>query len=66
MSSDSLNTDWLDVKSFRSVAARRFAEFCQQDFKDKSQDQSFDATLYQDACRFILERLEQAMDGDKA
>lgn len=63
MSSDPMNTDWLDVSSLKSVAARRFAEFCQQDFAEQQTGADFDAELYREASRYIVERIEQSIVG---
>ncbi|MGB0846262.1 MAG: hypothetical protein ACPGSM_06040 [Thiolinea sp.] len=64
MSSESMNMDWLDQNNLKSVAARRFAEFCQQDIEAYDDPDDPDKTLYQEASMLILQRIEKAVTGD--
>lgn len=65
MSSDSMDTDWLDNNSLRSVAARRFAEFCKQDILAYDDADDPDKTLYRDAANMIIQRIESAVSGEQ-
>ena len=65
MSSDSINTDWLDTKSLNSVAARRFAEFCQQDIQTYDDPEDPDNKLYHEAAFLMLKRIEKAVRGEQ-
>ena len=60
MSSEPVRAEWLSASQLKSTAARRFAEFCQQNFAATSTQDSFDASLYQEAAKLVIERLEQA------
>ncbi|TXH70997.1 MAG: hypothetical protein E6Q85_07550 [Thiothrix sp.] len=60
MSSEPVRAEWLYTSQLTSAAARRFAEFCQQNFAVVSNQESFDASLYQEAAKLVIERLEQA------
>lgn len=60
MSSEPARAEWLNVAQLKTTAARRFAEFCQQNFAAVSSQDNFDAELYQEAAKLVLERLEQA------
>lgn len=60
MSSEPVRAEWLNAAQLTSTAARRFAEFCQQNFTVVSNQEHFDAELYQQAAKLVIERLEQA------
>lgn len=64
MSSESMNMDWLDQNNLKSVAARRFAEFCRQDIEAYDDPDDPDKALYQEASMLILHRIEKAVTGD--
>lgn len=64
MSSDSMDTDWLDSSGLNSVAARRFAEFCKQDILSYNEADDPDKVLYREAASFVLQRIEQAVSGE--
>lgn len=64
MSSDSVHMDWLDANSFKSVAARRFAEFCQQDIEEYTAQDDPEKALYREAAQLILQRIENTISGD--
>ncbi len=61
MSSEALKTDWLNPASLKSAAARRFAEFCQQNLQTPSHAADADPGLSLEAARLVLERLEQRL-----
>lgn len=66
MSSEPARAEWLNASQLKSTAARRFAEFCQQNFAVLSHQDNFDANLYQEAAKLVLERLERAaMTGEQ-
>ena len=66
MSSEPVRAEWLNTSQLKSMAARRFAEFCQQNFAATSNQPNFDAHLYQQAAQLVIERLEQAAaQGDQ-
>jgi len=60
VSSEPVRAEWLHATQLKSTAARRFAEFCQQNFAAISNQANFDAELYQEAANLVIERLEQA------
>lgn len=66
MSSDPTNISWLDKSSLKSVAARRFAEFCQRDIATYDAPDDPDKTLYHEAASLILQRIEKTVGGEKA
>lgn len=67
MSSEPVRIAWLNPAQLKSITARRFAEFCQQNFAATSNQPNFDAELYQEATKMVIERLEQqaAVPGDQ-
>ncbi|WP_298609825.1 hypothetical protein [uncultured Thiothrix sp.] len=66
MSSEPVRAEWLNTSQLKSTAARRFAEFCQQNFAVVANQENFDANLYQEAAKLVIERLEQAANtGDQ-
>ena len=65
MSSNSMDMDWLDQNSLKSVAARRFAEFCKQDILAYDDPDDPDKDLYREAAGMVLQRLEQAVSGER-
>lgn len=42
----------------KTAAARRFMEFCQQDFQRRAHTDGFDPSVYADAVALVIERLE--------
>ncbi|MEZ5453197.1 MAG: hypothetical protein R3E93_10370 [Thiothrix sp.] len=42
----------------RTAAARRFLEFCQQDYPTHTKADGFDPQVYLDAVKLVLNRLE--------
>ena len=64
MSSDTTNMSWLHTDSLKSVAAHRFAEFCQKDIETYDDSDDPDKTLYREAAAMILQRIEQAVSGE--
>ena len=65
MSSDSMEMDWLDQNSLKSVASRRFAEFCKQDILAYDDPDDPEKDLYREASNLILQRLEQTISGER-
>jgi acyl-homoserine lactone acylase PvdQ len=67
VSSEPVRAEWLNTSQLKSTAARRFAEFCQQNFAATSNQAQFDAALYQEAAKLVIERLEQkaSTSGDQ-
>ena len=65
MSSDAMDMDWLDQNSLKSVAARRFTEFCKQDILIYDDPDDPDKDLYREAASMVLQRLEQAVSGER-
>lgn len=47
---------WLKTDDLPQVA-KRFAEFCKEDIKQYEDDDTFDADIYQDAIKLVLEKL---------
>lgn len=48
----------IPVASLKTAAARRFLDFCQQDFSTHTKADGFDPNLYVDAVKLVLSRLE--------
>ncbi len=65
MSSEPVQAEWLNTTQLKSMAARRFAEFCQHNLTMAANQENFDAHLYQAAAKLVIERLEQAATGDQ-
>ncbi|MGB5597860.1 MAG: hypothetical protein WBM66_04005 [Thiothrix litoralis] len=42
----------------KTAAARRFMEFCQQDFPTQQKADGFDPKVYTDAVKLVISRLE--------
>lgn len=63
MSSDAMDMDWLDKTSLKSVAARRFAEFCKRDMLTYDDPDDPEKDLYREAASLVLKRIEQAVSG---
>ncbi len=42
----------------KTAAARRFMEFCQQDFPTHNKADGFDPNVYADAVKLVINRLE--------
>lgn len=59
-----MDMDWLDKNSLKSVAARRFAEFCKQDILNNDDPDDPDNDLYREAAKLVLQRLERAIHGE--
>ena len=53
---------WLKTDDLPQVA-KRFAEFCKEDIKQYKDDESFDADVYQDAIKLVLEKLSNKTEG---
>lgn len=49
---------WLKIDNL-SPTARRFAEFCKTDIQQYKDDDEFDLDIYQDAVRFVVQKLHQ-------
>lgn len=50
----------LKPTELKTAAARRFVEFCLQDFPTYSKANGFDSTIYLDAAKLVIDRLEAA------
>lgn len=48
----------IPVASLKTAAARRFLEFCQQDFLTHTKADGFDPQIYADAVKLVLGRFE--------
>lgn len=48
----------LQPAELKTAAARRFADFCVQDFVQHSDVEGFDPEVYAGAARLVIERLE--------
>lgn len=44
--------------ALKTAAARRFLEFCQQDFPTHTKADGFDPHVYADAVKLVIDRLE--------
>lgn len=45
--------------TLHSEVAKRFLAFCRQDVKQRSQEKTFNAEIYEDAVRLVIDRLQQ-------
>lgn len=57
---------WLNEDDLTTKIAKRFAAFCDEDVEQRSSAESFDAEIYEDAVKQILERLEGKTQEDDA
>lgn len=57
---------WLNEDQLTTKIARRFAAFCDEDVEQQARMENFDAGIYEDAVRLVLERLESKRIYDKA
>lgn len=49
---------WLNEEELTSKIAKRFVAFCDEDIEQAASKDHFDASIYEDAMKLILERLE--------
>lgn len=54
----------LQPAELKTAAARRFADFCLQDFDQHMDEEGFDLDVYADAVKLVVERLEAARRGE--
>jgi hypothetical protein len=58
----------VDADQLKTAAARRFAQFCLQDFPTHTNADGFDPVIYDDAAKLVISRLEAMRfeEGDAA
>ncbi len=49
---------WLKEDELTTKVARRFVAFCDEDVEQQASMDNFDASIYEDAMKLILDRLE--------
>ena len=63
---------WLNDEQVTTKIAQRFVEFCEEDVEQRANAEHFDASIYDDAVRKIIDRFEgkeeteAAVEGDEA
>jgi len=55
-----LELRWLKTERL-SGTVKRFAEFCKDDVKKQSQQDDFDFSVYQDAIKQVVEKLDDSI-----
>ena len=51
---------------FKTAAARRFMAFCQEDFPKHNKADGFDPSVYADAVKLVISRLEASRQGEES
>ena len=54
----------LQPEQLKTAAARRFADFCLQDFPDRQKTDAFEPHVYADAASLVVARLEATRYSD--
>ena len=54
----------LQPEQLKTAAARRFADFCLQDFPDRQKTDGFEPYVYTDAASLVIARLEATRYSD--
>ena len=49
---------WLKEEGLTTKVAKRFAEFCEEDVEQRSNADTFDAEVYEEAVKLVIDRLE--------
>lgn len=55
-----LELRWLKTDNERGTA-KRFSEFCKQDIRQQSESEDFDISMYQDAIKIVLNKLNDSI-----
>ena len=50
---------WLKEDELTTKVARRFAEFCEEDIEQRSNVDTFDAEVYEEAVKLVIDKLEE-------
>ncbi len=54
---------WLDEDKLTTKVTQRFVEFCDEDVEQRAHDEHFDASIYEDAMKLIINRFEGIEDS---
>ena len=54
---------WLNEDELTTKVAQRFVEFCDEEVETRSRTEHFDAEIYEDAVKLIIQNFE-GKDGD--
>ena len=49
---------WINNDKITTKIAQRFVEFCDEDIEQRANAENFDADIYQDAMKLIIDRFE--------
>ncbi len=56
---------WINDNQITTTIAQRFVEFCDEDIEQRANAEAFDADIYQDAMKLIIDRFEGSPDNNK-
>ena len=59
MMSNSKHLRWLNQEELTTKVAERFVNYCKQDIDERSKLDGFNITLYTDAMKLVISKLEQ-------
>ena len=59
MMSNSKHLRWLNQEELTTKVAERFVSYCKQDIDERSKLEGFNITLYMDAMKLVISKLEQ-------
>ncbi len=49
---------WLDEEKLTTKVAKRFATFCDEDIEQRANAENFDANIYEDAMKLVIDHFE--------
>lgn len=56
---------WINDDQVTTKITQRFVEFCDEDVEQRANAENFDADIYQDAMKLIIDRFEGKTPDDK-
>jgi len=56
---------WINDDQITTKIAQRFVEFCDEDVEQRANAEHFDADIYQDAMKLIIDRFEGKTPDDE-